>query len=104
MAPSSVSGERIAPADGPPSAFTEVVSGTLYLADMVYSAFVSTAADRSEDCPLDKSVTLEMSSCGRQVWDGATRLMMDSVLSWKHWLPRVVDVVGGLTFTSAARR
>jgi hypothetical protein len=93
-------GERLVWADDPAPAFANVAAGTLYLAGAVYHTFVTVVTDTSDDCSMCQQVSLETSECSRGVWGGIKWLLMDSVVSWKHWLPPLVDMVGALAFTS----
>ncbi|MFC1847808.1 hypothetical protein ACFLXV_00650 [Chloroflexota bacterium] len=73
----------------------------LYLADVISDVWITTTASAKGDCEMGSSVNLEVSACGQRLWSMWESIMLDSVVSWKYWMPALVDVTEGLTVTNA---
>ena len=80
---------------------TSVIAETLFLVDEISDVWITDTVNSTGDCEMGKTVGLEVTECGQALWSMCEWIMNDSIVSWKYWLPAVVDVTQGLSVGSA---
>jgi len=76
-----------------------IVAGGLFLFETLSDVWVVDSVQASSNCTMGETVVLEVTDCGNELWPKIEWIMMDSIISWKYWLPPLVDVVRALSFT-----
>ncbi|MGB2584277.1 MAG: hypothetical protein WBC89_09015 [Dehalococcoidia bacterium] len=86
--------------EDPVPVLAPIVAGGLFLFETLSDVWVVDSVQAfSSNCTMDETVVLEVTDCGNELWPIIEWIMMDSIISWKYWLPPLVDVVGALSFT-----
>lgn len=78
-----------------------VIAKTIFLADEFSDIWITDTVNTTGDCEMGKTVDLEISECGQALWAMCEWIVNDSIISWKYWLPVLVDATQGLTVGSA---
>ncbi|UCG82360.1 MAG: hypothetical protein JSW38_09170, partial [Dehalococcoidia bacterium] len=82
-------------------AIASVATKTLLLADVITDVWITDTIDSTGVCELDTTGSLDVTECGQAMWTIIDWIMNDSVISWKYWMPALVDVTHGLTVGSS---
>lgn len=78
-----------------------VIAKTIFLADEFSDVWITDTVNTTGDCEMGKTVDLEVTECGQALWSMCEWIVNDSIVSWKYWLPVLVDATQGLTVGSA---
>jgi hypothetical protein len=82
--------------------FAAVVGKTLFLTDTITDVWYAGKVVPSDDECTENEVEFEATECGKQTWSIFEYIVLDSVISWKYWLPSVVNFTKALSSTYEA--
>lgn len=81
-------------------AHTMVMASSVILLDKLMDYWITDHTSVSSSCPMDKQMSVEVTQCGEELWPIWEWIMMDSVVSWKYWMPPAVDVLATMASTN----